>query len=628
MNDLYQKYLDNLAEGHDLVKRNLFAAAEDKDSLLHQIQENSRRTYELRRENDQILNTLIYSRKAEDLTESDVEELTAFANNLYVFLNQNDIGASYRVHQLLYEYAKLKDDTELCIRQRYLLGTNLYYLNILMSDLGLNLYGKTITSYFRQNADFLPQCEEFENEQTRGYILRSLSNMWLADESISCRHQPCIPFDTIMTYPAFQQYFNYMMSLYTSPKYQALLTDFPWKQGIFNLHFNRCQYCQNLQLHHPIEIRQEVFESAEYIYEHRHEFTNENTPVQLSQIEYFYASAKHKMKIISNAELVDNLIRLSERADPKDFTLNGISHNVHIPQYLEYFYRSMTAEEQKPFQDKVEKIIAASNEYLHKAPHNEFSNVVTRAVAETLRSRIQHDQSLESEMFNALLFCHPPTYIHVHMTATLSRKLMVRMARTAPEKLNGVYDLRDSTLISQIAEELGERIWVCALYHDVGKLMLLDYISIYGRQLLDEEFEVIKLHPQIGSALLDQLNTPDFSAVSLHHHRFYNGQGGYPAQCPPCPTRYKMLVDIVTVCDSIDAATDNIGRCYSTAKTFSQIIEELRAQSGTRYSPDVVALFDDEAFYKSIEADLSKERQDIYFEVYGNRKFSASIDQD
>ena len=56
----------------------------------------------------------------------------------------------------------------------------------------------------------------------------------------------------------------------------------------------------------------------------------------------------------------------------------------------------------------------------------------------------------------------------------------------------------------------------------------------------------------------------------------------------------------------------------AAAKSFPRIIDELRSESGTRYSPDVIALFDDKEFFASVEEDLSRERQNIYFKVYGN----------
>ena len=152
----------------------------------------------------------------------------------------------------------------------------------------------------------------------------------------------------------------------------------------------------------------------------------------------------------------------------------------------------------------------------------------------------------------------------------------------------------------------------------MGKIVVLDYIGISGRRLLDEEFTAIKLHTSIGAALLQRLDAKEMSAVALHHHRFYNGARGYPMNCPPCPPEYKAIVDLVAVSDSIEAATDNVGRCYSSAKSFSTIIGELRSESGTRYSPDVVALFDDEEFCRTLEQELTNERRRAYVTLYGN----------
>ena len=116
MNVLYQKYLDNLAEGNELVKKNLLTVIEDKEELLAQIQYNSQRTYQLRLENDELLSKIVHSRKSEDLSPEEVEELKEFADHLFVYSHQSDIGTAYYIHRLLLKYADLKGDTDLKIR--------------------------------------------------------------------------------------------------------------------------------------------------------------------------------------------------------------------------------------------------------------------------------------------------------------------------------------------------------------------------------------------------------------------------------------------------------------------------------------------------------------------------------
>jgi HD-GYP domain-containing protein (c-di-GMP phosphodiesterase class II) len=73
----------------------------------------------------------------------------------------------------------------------------------------------------------------------------------------------------------------------------------------------------------------------------------------------------------------------------------------------------------------------------------------------------------------------------------------------------------------------------------------------------------------------------------------------------------------------LDATTDDIGRCYAQAKPLSQIREELRQGSGTRYSPDCVALLEDAEFYTTLERDIRQERERIYYKIYQSENATA-----
>jgi len=167
------------------------------------------------------------------------------------------------------------------------------------------------------------------------------------------------------------------------------------------------------------------------------------------------------------------------------------------------------------------------------------------------------------------------------------------------------------------SEELACRACRCGLYHDIWKNDVISYITIYGRRLLNEEFEAIQYHTVTGHHILN--NFDDLwaeSEVALRHHLFYNEKGGYPKNCPPCPSAVKMLVSLVTVADSMDAATDNIGRSYASSKEFPVLLRELRAGSGTRYCPEVVSLFDSGDFSAELERTLIRSRHEIYYSVY------------
>ena len=627
MRELYQAYLDHLTEGNELVKKTLLNAPEGKEAFVEQIRSNSQKTSKLRQENEKLLKEILYSRQAADLTKDDVDELLDFANRLFAYLHQTDIGTAYRIHQLVYEYAKLKGDRNLQIRQFYHMGTALFYMNPVMKELGVNLFGQKVTEYFTKGAEYLGQFDEINDVDTRGYVIRCMANLCTTDEKFTCKHQPCIPYDNISTYFEYKKFYNWMMELYQSKYYRILTPGFPWETAIYNLNYNLSLYYQFVQKYHPPEVIRDILNAATYIYNHREQLPESRANDREMRVEQIYATTRWKAGLISTTELADTLYALIEQADPNDFSMDGIILNLQIPLNFEYAYRSMNNAERRKYREKMESIRRNTNDYLLRAPRNEFSNLVTKNVAESIRYRAQHNLPMEQQFFDFLLFCHPPTYIHVRMTAILSRKLFSRMVEVCPEALIGLFDIYDVDELRQKRDYIAERIYLCALYHDVGKIMLLDYIGIYVRGLLDEEFACIKLHTNIGSALLEKTDLKELSVVALHHHRFYNESGGYPDVCPPCQPQYKPAVDLISVCDCIEAATDNIGRCYTAPKTLRGIIDNMRPDAGTRYSPYVLSLFEDEGFFKEVENLLERERINVYYETYRNAEANAKNDR-
>lgn len=159
--------------------------------------------------------------------------------------------------------------------------------------------------------------------------------------------------------------------------------------------------------------------------------------------------------------------------------------------------------------------------------------------------------------------------------------------------------------------------YTCGLYHDLGKSMVINYIGIYGRRLLDKEFACIQYHPRLGWAILrDFPGCEDMSQVALRHHISYDGKGGYPQQVPPCPGRVREMVWITTVSDCMDAATDNVGRSYALAKSFDTLVEELFLRSGKAYAPEIVRLLEDGDFRNALGRELVQQRRRVYCEVY------------
>lgn len=109
------------------------------------------------------------------------------------------------------------------------------------------------------------------------------------------------------------------------------------------------------------------------------------------------------------------------------------------------------------------------------------------------------------------------------------------------------------------------------------------------------------------------------------HHKWYNGKGGYPADFDNTKSPVRFLIDIVTLSDCLQAATERVGRNYRIGKTFEVVMPELRAGAGTKYNPDLVALIDAyPKLAKKLHHLVENGWIEIYYRIY-SRFFQKSL---
>ena len=139
----------------------------------------------------------------------------------------------------------------------------------------------------------------------------------------------------------------------------------------------------------------------------------------------------------------------------------------------------------------------------------------------------------------------------------------------------------------RLPEDEIEKIRVSALLHDVGKIGIDDRVLKKPAALTDDEFEIMKTHPQKGFKIMSQIPAMrDFLPGMYMHHEMMNGEG-YPQGLHG--DQIPIQARIVSVADTFDAMTTE--RPYQRAMDLGAALTRLKSFVGTRYDARVVAAF-------------------------------------
>ena len=192
------------------------------------------------------------------------------------------------------------------------------------------------------------------------------------------------------------------------------------------------------------------------------------------------------------------------------------------------------------------------------------------------------------------------TYIKdLQRSADENRELFLGTVKSLAAAIDGKdpytrgHSERVSRISVAIAQRLGlsdsecEQIRISALLHDVGKIAIDDKILKKPAALTDDEFVIMKQHPQKGYKIMSQIRAmKEFLPGMYMHHEMIDGKG-YPQGLKG--DEIPLMAKIVAVADTFDAMTTD--RPYQQAMQFEHAVERIRSFVGTRYDANVVAAF-------------------------------------
>jgi diguanylate cyclase (GGDEF)-like protein/putative nucleotidyltransferase with HDIG domain len=185
---------------------------------------------------------------------------------------------------------------------------------------------------------------------------------------------------------------------------------------------------------------------------------------------------------------------------------------------------------------------------------------------------------------------------HVEQIASLNMRTIeaLALAIEAKDHTTHTHLQRVRTYAVEIATELNlapgeiEALRAAALLHDIGKLAVPEQIINKPGKLSREEFEKMKVHPIVGSEILERVAFPyPVAPIVRCHHERWDGSG-YPDGL--CGEDIPIGARILAAVDCLDALASH--RQYRPALPLIEAMQKVKEKAGSWFDPKIVGILE------------------------------------
>lgn len=586
MRKYQEKYIQNLREifalcaAPDHIPKDVAAFAAE-----HAQRREKART--IARENTAMLRQELFP-LLDDIVSANEEEighLEDFAAHLVEGAVQLDMVLNYYLHNALLVYARRLKKRDMLIKELYQTAMALFYMEEIAVRAKCYPYRLKINLLFSEAASYIKRYDEIENQETRGYIHRSMANLALVYNQLTeedGRRKMAV--------------IRRSLQILTDPVYHEKSPDLPWDVFIYKSHQERTTALGLLRagIAEP-QMLGEVMESAEYVHERQRESSlarGDDIPLRW---QYSYEAAQFHCGI----RPLFYLLRWFESAymdrDENDYSGSAVYQNMFVPAlYAEYMAENpeYVAKKKEVLSLMYRRMIA----YVRKMPDNLLSEQTIQRLLGCLQSFIEYPDGIQEKNFLLeLVVCRNlDVYVTSRMAGEVARMMVDRALDTMPEYLTGILGYMDPEGLSAHRAEIRQFALEGGLLHNVGLFNFDNLRRRLGRSWLEEERELYQLHVEGAVEILSQSpSTQPYVHVARGHHRFYDGSSGYPDSYDrsqdPCPG----MTDIINAAAHLVRLLDDRVFLMNRPLSLEEALGQIRSEAGTRLSPEAAGLLAD-----------------------------------
>ncbi len=192
---------------------------------------------------------------------------------------------------------------------------------------------------------------------------------------------------------------------------------------------------------------------------------------------------------------------------------------------------------------------------------------------------------------------------HAEELATLQLSMVEALALAVESKdIRAVNHLhRMAVFAVGLGRELGlgddqlKSLRAAAVLHDIGQVAVPDHIIMKPARLTPEEFERLKVHPDVGADILERAQFPyPVAPIVRAHHERWDG-AGYPRQLKG--EQIPLEARILSAVDALIALSSD--RHHRRALPLAKAMDTVKQESGKAMDPQVVAAL--ERVYLNLE---------------------------